>query len=76
MNSNQTDRRDLLTLDELKEKFRSCNYAALARRLDVTRQAISQIVSGKRKPGPGLLRKLGLREIVVYEKVRRADGER
>ena len=74
MNPTETDK-DLLTLDELREKFRTCNYAKLAMRLGVTRQSISQIANGRRKPGPALLRKLGLREVVAYQKVGRSGGE-
>jgi transcriptional regulator with XRE-family HTH domain len=75
MNQTETDK-DLLTLDELREKLRPCNYAIMAARLGVTRQAVSQIVNGKRKPGPRILKKLGLREIVVYQKVGRSGGRK
>jgi len=72
MNPTETD---LLTLDELREKLRGCNYAIVAERLGVTRQAVSQIVNGKRKPGPRILKKLGLQEVVAYRQVRRSGGE-
>lgn len=70
----ETDK-DLMTLDELIEKLRPCNYSIIAERLGVTRQAVSQIVNGKRKPGPRILKKLGLQEVVAYRQVRRSGGE-
>jgi hypothetical protein len=51
------------------------NYAIVAERLGVTRQAVSQIVSGKRKPAPRILRKLGLQEIVIFQKVSKHSAD-
>lgn len=70
---NEVDK-NLMTLDELKEKLRPCNYATIAKRLGVTRQAVSQIVNGKRRPGLRILKKLGLQEVVMYKHVRRSGS--
>jgi hypothetical protein len=72
---NETDK-DLMTLDELREKFRPCNLAIVAERLGVSRQCVSQIVTGKRKPGRRILEKLGLQEVIVYRQIRRPNGKK
>ncbi|HEY8461966.1 MAG TPA: helix-turn-helix transcriptional regulator [Blastocatellia bacterium] len=65
----------LMTLDELREKLRPCNFAIIAERLGVTRQAVSLIVAGKRKPGPRILKKLGLQQVIAYRQIRRSGNK-
>lgn len=43
------------------------SMAELARRLDITGQYMGEIISGKKRPGPKLLRKLSAKAITTYE---------
>jgi len=70
---------DTSTLDDVLERRRAEmaaidqkdreSWAKVAVSLGVYPSVISAILSGKRQPGPKLLRRLGLRRVVSYEKV-------
>ena len=74
MYSKNSDK-NLLTFEALKSEDTHVQLRDAGRAHGVTRQAISQIASGKRKPGLRILRNLGLRPVVVYQKVGCSGGE-
>jgi hypothetical protein len=67
-------RRDLLTLAELYRELNAAIRAAgsqvnFATLHSVNQPALSLALSAKRPPGPGLLKAMGLRKVVRYERV-------
>ena len=65
-----------LTLDDLIDQLRaeverSGGMRALARKWDVTAGHVSRVLRKEKRPGPLMLKRLGLRERVTYEPARR-----
>ena len=62
-----------LTLDEVLDRLRYSikvnGQADLARKLGVRDQDLSDVVHGRRPPGPMLLAAMGLRKVVTYEPI-------
>ena len=58
-------------LEMLRRKARTAgSQKALAEALGVTPAFLSDVLHGKREPGPTMLRALGLRRVVVYVRAR------
>ena len=47
------------------------SWSALARQLEVTPQYLSDVKDGRRAPGKGILKGLGMERVVTYRKVKR-----
>lgn len=55
--------------DMLRELARPSTDAALAKNLKLSPSYLSDVLLGRREPGPKLLAALGLRKVVSYERV-------
>lgn len=55
--------------DLLKEMGRASTSAAVSKKLGVSAQYLCDIQMGRRAPGPKVLRAIGLREVITYERI-------
>lgn len=62
-------RMELAELLELlrREAEKGGSQKALAARLGITAQYLSDVLNGRREPGEAVLKPLGLRKVIVYE---------
>ena len=51
----------------IKQRCKDTTQAAVAKSLDVSPAYLSDVLAGRREPGPKLLRALGLERRTVYE---------